>query len=85
MEEGLYSKHSKNLVDRKRIYHICEKKERLRKEQIERDLERANQQKLNQNVNKDGYEIDPDFGKKMKNKGKKTKKKNTVKESSDEN
>lgn len=85
MEEGLYNKHSKNFAEQKRIYHICEKKERLREEQIERELEKEKLQKVNPNINKDGIFVDPDFGKKNKNKGKKGKKKHKGDESSDEN
>jgi len=85
LEEGLYNKHSNKLTEQKRIYHICEKKERLKREQMERELEREKTQKVNPNINEEGLLVDPDFGKKNKNKGKKGKKKNKNADSDDEN
>jgi len=70
----LYSKHSKKFTEEKRIYHIIEKKQRLKAEQQEREIERAKMQIKNPNVNEEGICVDPDFGKKNKNKGKKGKK-----------
>ena len=64
MEEGLYSKHSTKVSEVNRINHICEKKERLKAEQIERDLEKAKAQSIKSNVNEDGIFVDPEFGKK---------------------
>ncbi len=74
----MYSKHSNKFTEQKRIYHILEKKERLKAEQIERDSEREKMQNVNPNVNEEGIYVDPDFGKKNKNKGKKGKKKMDV-------
>lgn len=73
IEEGLYTKHSNKFTEQKRIYHILEKKERLKAEQIERETEKAKLNNVNPNVNEEGICVDPDFGKKNKNKGKKGK------------
>jgi len=74
MSDGLYSKHSLKLSEIHRIYYICEKKERLRAEQKERelDLSKININKLKMDKNEFAFEIE--FGKKNRHKGKKPKK-----------
>lgn len=75
--DGQFSKHSFKLSELKRIYHICEKKERLRAEQKQREsdieLIKASKPKLDKN----GFAVDLEFGKKNRNKGKKGKKKDS--------
>ncbi len=71
--DGQYSKHSFKLSELKRIFHICEKKERLKAEQKEREKEKARLEFNKQKLNKNGFAIDPDFGKKNRHKGKNSK------------
>jgi hypothetical protein len=74
MSDGLYSKNSLKLSEIHRIYYICEKKERLRAEQKEMELDLS---KINANtvkMNKNGFAFDIEFGKKNRHKGKKPKK-----------
>ena len=76
MVDGQYSKHSFKLSELKRIYHICEKKERLKKEQREREFEKVHLEANKPKLNKNGFAIDLDFGKKNRHKGKKKKNSN---------
>lgn len=75
MSDGQYSKHSFKLSELKRIYHICEKKQRLIAEQNERETEKARIEFDKQKLNKNGFAIDPDFGKKNRHKGKNSQRK----------
>lgn len=77
MVDGQYSKHSFKFSELKRIYHICEKKERLKAEQREREREKEQIIANRPRVDKNGFVIDPDFGKKNRHRGKKGKKKIT--------